>query len=72
MNEERYAYPSRNGIARLKELLLLVALSRHAYQPNIKQKIDRYPAVSVMFLPALRRLSLYCIHRGLDVRFIAQ
>jgi len=70
MNEERYAYRFRNGIALLKELLLLLALSRHAYQPNIKQKIDRYPAVSVMFLPAFRRL--YCIHRGLDVRFIAQ
>ena len=60
MNEEWRAYRFRNGIALLKELLLLLllALSRHAYQLTIKQKIDRYPAVCVMFLPAFLRLSL--------------
>jgi len=30
MNEERCAYRPRNDIARLKELLVLLALSRHA------------------------------------------
>jgi len=62
MNEERCAYRSINGIARLKELLLLLALSRHAYQPNVKQKIDRSPAASVMFLPTFRRLSVSLLY----------
>jgi hypothetical protein len=57
MNEEWRTYRYRNGNASLEELLLLLlALSRHAYQPNIKQKIDRYPAVSVMLLPTFHRL----------------
>ena len=56
MNEERCTYRYTNGNALLKELLLLLAVSQRAYQANIKQKIDRYPAVCVMFLTAFRRL----------------
>lgn len=45
------------AVRALKNSCSLLTLSRHAYQPNIKQKIDRYPAVSVMLFPMFHRLS---------------